>query len=431
MMAMMLLSSAYGIVDGLFVSNLIGKTALASVTVAMPLAMILSTLGMMMGTGGTALVGKLLGEKKDREANEAFSLIIYVAFALGVVAAVFGIAFMESAVRAFGVSDEMANLATIYGRIAIAPMPLFVCQFALETFSAASGKPQLGLYATILSALTNIVLDALFIAVFDWGIVGAAAATATAEFSAGALLLALFAAGKGGSLRLGRPAKDIGVITRAAYNGLSEMVGSIAMSAVAVAYNYQLLRLIGEDGVAAYGVIEYVAMLFGAILAGYCSGADPLMSYQYGAQNKVEIRSLFIHGFAILTVGGLAMVVLSQLFVHGLASLYVGYDDELLQLTESAYRIYCLSFAFVGVSMFGSAVFTALGNGTVSAIIAFAHTIVFEIGSILLLPMLVGAEGVWWSIVVAEIGSSIMVLAFLRVLGPRYGITLSKQAAAA
>lgn len=426
MMAMMLLSSVHGIIDALFVSNLVGKTALASVTVAFPFIIMLSALGTMMGTGGTALVGRLLGQKKDAEANAAFSLIIYVTLGIGVVGVIAGFFVIEPAVRALGSTEDMVELATIYSRIALLAMPLYMAQFALDSFAAASGKPQLGLYATIIAMVVNIVLDALFIAVFKWGIIGAAVATSIAEACAGTMLLVLFARGKAGTLRLGSPSKDFSVIGRSAYNGLSEMVGSIAMSVVAIAYNYQLLRFIGEDGVAAYGAIEYVAMLFGAILGGYCAGADPLMSYQYGAENKEEVRSLFVHGFGILTVGGICMVVLSQLLAPSLAGLFVGYDEALLERTVAAYRIYCLSFAFVGLAMFGSAVFTALGNGFVSAVIAFTHTILFETGSVLLLPHILGPDGIWWSIVVAEICASVLVVVLFWKLGPRYGITLGK-----
>lgn len=431
MMAMMLLSSIHGIIDALFVSNLIGKTALASVTVGVPFVIMLSALGTMMGAGGTALVGRMLGQKRNREASEAFSLIIYTTMGIGVGAAALGIIFMEDAVRALGSTEGMVQLATAYARIALVPMPIFMCQFALDAFSAASGKPQLGLYATIVAVVVNILLDTLFIAVLEWGIVGAALATAIAETCAGVLLLVLFARGKAGTLRLGKPSHNPRVLTESAYNGLSEMVGSLAMSVVAMAYNYQLLRFIGEDGVATYGAIEYVAMLFGAVLGGYCAGADPLMSYQYGAQNKTEVQSLFVHGFAILTVGGICMVILSQLFAPSLAKLFVGYDEALLQHTVSAYRIYCLSFAFVGLAMFGSAVFTALGNGLVSALIAFTHTLLFETGSVLLLPHVLGPDGIWWSIVVAEICASVLTVMLIWKLGPRYGITLrfpAKQA---
>lgn len=412
-MAMMALMSVYGIVDGLFVSNFVGKEAFASVTIAMPFVMILGTFGMMMGAGGSALVGHLLGAGKDAEANGAFSLIAYTTLALGAVAAVAGIALMEPVVRLMGAPESVVSLATTYGRIAIAPMPLFMTQYAFESFSATAGKPQLGLYATIVAGATNIALDALFIVVFHWGITGAALATGIAESASGLFMLAMFARGRGGMLKLGKPSGGVGVLTRAAGNGVSEMVASVAMSVVAVAYNFQLMRYFGEDGVAAYGAIEFAAMIFAAMLEGYCSGSAPLLSYQHGAGNAVEIRSLIRHGFIIMSLGGLAALALSQAFAPLLAQAFTGYDQGLSSLTERAFRIYSISFLFVGFTMFGSATFTALGNGAVSAAISFVHTLVFEVGSVMLLPGIFGPESIWWSIVVAETAASIVVLALV------------------
>ena len=421
-MGMMLLSSAYAIVDGLFVSNFVGKTAFASVTIMMPLVMILSTVGMMMGSGGSALVGRLLGARREQEANAAFSLIVCFTFGVGVVAAVIGLLFMEAFATALGANGDMVPLASAYGRVAFLSMPMFMIQYTLEVFSSTAGKPKLGLYSAATAGVVNIALDALFLGVFGWGIVGAAAATAIAEYAAAGLLVAFFLRGKAGYLKLGRPSRDWHVLAETSYNGLSEMVGSMAASVVAVAYNLQLMTYIGESGVAAYGVIEYAAMLFGAVLGGYVEGAAPLMSYQHGAQNDDEKRSLFVHGLGIVAVGGLAMFACSQLLAHPLAFAFTGYDAELLALAEGAFRTYSVSFLFFGFTMFGSSVFTALGNGTMSAIIAFVHTIVFEVGSVLLLPTIFGAGSIWWSITVAEVAATILTGAFLFALGPRYGL---------
>ena len=421
-MGMMLFTSCYGIVDGLFVSNFVGKTAFAAVTITMPFVMILSTVGIMMGTGGSALVGRLLGAKRKLEANEAFSLVAWTTFGIGVVAAVIGIAFMEPIVRLLGANDAMTPLATIYGRIAFLSMPMFMLQYTFEVFSATSGKPQLGLYSAIVAGLVNIALDALFLAVLGWGIVGAAVATTLAEYAAGTFLLIVFLRGRGGTLRLGRPSRDLRILARASYNGVSEMVGMMAASAVAVVYNLQLMAFIGESGVAAYGAIEYVAMLFTTLLGGYVEGTAPLMSYQHGAGNDVEKRSLLRHGLVFMLVGGLAMAALAQLLARPLAFAFTGYDADLFALTEHAFRIYCVAFIFMGFTMLGSSVFTALGNGTVSAIIAFVHTGVFEIGSVLLLPTLFGAESIWWAICVAEVAATALTSALLLKLGPGYGL---------
>lgn len=427
-MGMMLLTSTYAIVDGLFVSNFVGKTAFASVTIMMPLVMILSTVGMMMGTGGSALVGRLLGAKREQEANAAFSLIVCVTFGAGVIAAVIGLLFMEAFATALGADEAMVPLASAYGRIAFLSMPMFMIQYTLEVFSSTAGKPKLGLYSAATAGIVNISLDALFLGVFGWGIVGAAAATAIAEYAAAGLLIAFFLRGKAGYLKLGKPSRDWRVLAEASYNGLSEMIGSMATSVVAVAYNLQLMKYLGESGVAAYGVIEYISMLFGAILGGYVEGAAPLMSYQHGAQNDKEKRSLFRHGLGIVAVGGLAMFAVSHLLAQPLAFAFTGYDAELFAFTESAFRIYSVAFLFFGFTMFGSSVFTALGNGTVSAVIAFVHTIVFEVGSVLLLPAVFGAGSIWWSITVAEVAATILTGVFLLALGPHYGFFRKRAA---
>lgn len=421
-MGMMLLSSAYAIVDGLFVSNLVGKTAFASVTIMAPLVMILSTVGMMMGTGGSALVGRLLGAGREQEANASFSLIVCFTFAVGVIAAVIGVLFMETFAAALGANEDMVPLASTYGRIAFLSMPMFMVQYTLEVFSSTAGKPRLGLYAAATAGVVNIALDALFLGAFGWGIVGAAAATAIAEYAAAGLLVLFFWRGKAGYLKLGKPSRDWRVLARTSYNGVSEMVGSMAASIVAVVYNLQLMTYLGESGVAAYGVIEYVTMLFGAVLGGYVEGAAPLMSYQHGAQNDAEKHSLFARGLGIVTAGGLVMFALSHLLTHPLAFAFTGYDSELLTFTEGAFRIYSVAFLFFGFTMFGSSTFTALGNGTVSAVIAFVHTVVFEIGSIMVLPIVFGAGSIWWSITVAEVAATVLTGIFLFALGPRYGL---------
>ena len=426
-MGMMLLSSAYAIVDGLFVSNFVGKTAFASVTIMSPLVMILSTVGMMTGSGGSALVGRLLGAKQEKEANEAFSLIVCFTMGIGIVAAVVGLLFMEVFAKALGADEAMVPLASAYGRIAFLSMPMFMVQYTLEVFSSTAGKPKLGLYSAATAGIVNVSLDVLFLGVFGWGIVGAAAATAIAEYAAAGLLIVLFLRGKAGYLKLGIPSRDWHVLSQASYNGLSEMIGSMAASVVAVVYNIQLMTYLGESGVAAYGVIEYITMLFGAVLGGYVEGAAPLMSFQHGAQNDVEKSSLFKRGVIIVTIGGLAMFVLAHLFAHPLAFAFTGYDAELFAFTENAFRVYSVAFLFFGFTMFGSSVFTALGNGTVSAIIAFVHTLIFEVGSVLILPALFGPDSIWWSITVAEVSATILTGAFLLAFGPRYGLFCKRQ----
>ncbi len=421
MRAVFFVSSAYSIVDGLFVSNVVGKTALAPVTLIVPFIAILSTLGMMMGPGGSAVVGKLLGAGKTAEARRAFSSIVAAVFVAGTVAAVVGFVFMNRVVGLLGATGQMAAFAVTYGRIAFLSLPFMMLQYVFEMFSATSGKPGLGLASSVIAGVTNVVLDAVFLLVFKWGAAGAALATSISEYVAGIFMLVVFARGHAGTLRLVRPAADFRLFGRAAFNGLSEMMATMAASVVAIAYNFQLMRLLGEDGVAAYAVIEYASMFTGAVMGGFVEGVSPLMSYQHGAGNTVEKRSLFRRGLAITVMLGVGMFCTSQLVASPLAALFTSYDPELQHLATHAFRVYSVSFLLMGFADFGSAMFTAVENGKVSAAISFVDTIVFEVGAVLLLPLVLGAEGIWWAISVAEAAASLLVLVCLARFGRRYG----------
>ena len=418
-MAMMLFSSAYSAVDGLFVSNMVGKDALASVTIVMPFVVILSTLGIMMGAGGSAIVGQLLGAGKKEEANKAFSLIVLATFSVGLACSVVGIAFMDHVVALLGASSEVAPMAAFYGRIAFLSMPMSMITYVFEMLCATAGRPGLGLASSLTAGIVNIGLDVLLMGVMHTGIAGAAIATCAAEYASGILMLVLFAKGKVGVLR--RPQWRPDILARSAANGVSEMVGGAAMSVVAVAYNVQLMRLFGTDGVAAYAVIEYASMLIGAALGGLAEGMAPLMSYQHGANNREEKRSLFRNGALLTAVLGVAAFLAAQVLARPLASIFVGYDAALLDFTVDAFGIYSVAFLLVGATYFSSAMFTAVENGKVSALISFVHTFIFELGSVLLLPIVIGASGIWWSIVVAEAAAGCLTAALIARHAKGYG----------
>lgn len=420
-MAMMFVSSAYTIVDGLFVSNLVGKTALASMSLIFPFIMILSSLGIMMGAGGSAVVGQLLGAGDRKGANRAFSLIVLATFITGFVCTVFGIAFMDHVVVLLGGSAEMAPLASVYGRIVFLSMPMFMLTYVFEMFCSVAGKPGLGFLSALTAAVVNIGLDGLLMGVFGMGIEGAATATCLAEYSSAILMVVLFARGKAGALKLVRPCWDYRILSRSITNGVSEMVSCAAVSVVAVAYNLQLMSLFGPDGVAAYAVIEYASMLIGAAFGGLAEGMAPLMSYQHGAGNNREKRSLFANGATLTLLVGVVACALIQLLVRPLAFVFTGYDEGLMALTVHAFRIYSIAFLLMGVAYFGSAMFTSVENGKISALIAFVETFVFELGCVILLPMIVGADGIWWSIVVAEVAASVFTIGLLARYAMGYG----------
>ena len=421
-MAMVVFTSIYGIVDGFFISNYAGKTAFAAVNLIMPFIMILGTLGFMMGTGGSALVAQARGQGNNARANSYFSTIIWFSLIAGLLLATAGALLMQPVARALGASSEMLGECVLYGRISMISLAFFILQFAFQPLFATAGKPHLGFAITVASGLTNIVLDWLLVGVLGLEVVGAASATVASELLGGIVPLVYFLCPNSSFLRLGKPRADWRLIGKVCVNGSSEMMASIATSVVSMLYNFQLMAYLGEDGVSAYGVIMYAGMIFGAILQGYCMGTAPLMSYQHGAENSCEKRSLLRHAFAITGVMGVAMFALSQMCAAFVAQLFVGYDQGLCALTVHAFRTYALCLIFVNFSLVGSSTFTALGNGLVSAVISFAHTLVFECGAVLILPSLVGIDGIWYSVFVAEVASTILVVALFAKFGHRYGL---------
>lgn len=420
--AMMVFTSIYSVVDGLFVTNFVGKTAFAAVNLIMPFIMILGTLGFMMGAGGSALVAKTRGEGDDARANAYFSMIVYVTLGAGALLALVGFAFMEDVARLLGANGDMLPVCVLYGRISMLSLPLFMLQYTFQVLASTAGKPKVGLYATLASGISNMVLDFVFIAVLGWGVAGAAAATVIAEYVGGLAPLVYFARRNESYLKLGRPALDLRALGKTCANGSSEMMASIAMSVVSVVYNLQLMAFLGEDGVAAYGVIMYAFMIFAAIFEGYCMGCAPLMSYQHGARNTSEMRSLLAKSLRVVACGGIVMFALAELLAAPLAQIFTGYDAGLFALTVHAFRVYAFALCFMGISMYGSSLFTALGNGLVSALIAFLRTLVFEVGAVLLLPLVMGADGIWYSVIVAELVSFALTIVLLFWLSPYYGL---------
>ncbi|THG37303.1 MATE family efflux transporter [Adlercreutzia caecimuris] len=419
--AMMIFTSCYTIVDGFFVSNYAGKTALAAVNLILPPVMMLASFGMMIGTGGSALVAKTLGEGDNARARRHFSLLIIFAFVLGSVLAVGGWFFMEPTAAVLGATGHMAKDATLYGRMMMISMPFFILQYAFQSFFVTAGKPKYGFYVIVVAGVTNIVLDFLFVGLFGWGLVGAALATNIGELIGGGIPLVYFARKRSTPLYFVRPHLRWPVIGKACANGSSEMVTNIAMSMVGILYNWQLLRFIGEDGVAAYGVIMYTAMVFAAVFMGYSIGSSPLMSFQYGAQNHTEMRSLLWKSLGLIAVASVVMFLLGQTLAAPLSTIFVSYDAALLELTAKAYRLYALCFLFMGFAIYASAFFTALNNGLVSALISFLHTLVFQVAAVIVLPMLFGIDGIWLSVTIGDALTCLVAATLMIALSGRYG----------
>ncbi len=419
--AMMIFTSIYSVVDGFFVSNFAGKTAFAAVNFVMPLLMFLGAPGFMMGTGGSALVAKFLGEKRHEDANRTFSMLVYVSIGMGVVMTVLGLLALRPVAYAMGARDEMLDSCVLYGSIIAAAAMPFVLQMEFQSLFITAEKPHLGLVVTVAAGVANMVLDALFVGAFGWGLVGAAAATAISEGIGGLFPLIYFSRKNSSLLKLVPTKIDWRLILKVCGNGSSELMSNISMSLVGMLYNVQLIQYAGENGVSAYGVLMYVSMIFSGAFIGYAIGTAPVISYHYGAQNKEELKSLLRKSSLIIALFAAAMFALSQGLAHPLAKLFVGYDLSLMEMTEGAFHIYAYGFLFMGFSIYASSFFTALNNGLISALISFLRTLLFQAGAVLLLPLIWGLDGIWVSIVVAEVLAVVMSVVFIMAKRKKYG----------
>ena len=417
---MMVFTSIYGVVDGFFVSNFVGKTPFTAVNFIMPVLMILGAAGFMLGTGGGALIAKTMGEGKRKEANRLFSLVVYVGIGCGAVLAVLGLLLIRPAAAALGARGQMLENSVTYARIILCAIPAFVLQYEFQCLFATAEKPALGLYVTVAAGVTNMALDALFVAVFRWGLEGAAAATAVSQCVGGVIPLVYFARPNSSLLRLGKTKLDGKALWKTCTNGSSELMSSISTSVVSMLYNLQLLRYAGEDGVAAYGVLMYVSLVFQAVFIGYSVGTAPVIGYHYGAQNHEELRGLRRKSMAVVALFAAAMFAAAQLLGRPLSLLFVGYDAGLLELTAQAFFIFSFSFLFSGFAIFGSSFFTALNNGLVSAAISFLRTLVFQVAAVLIFPLIWKVDGIWMSIAAAEALAVAVTAAFLWALRKRY-----------
>ena len=410
---MMVFTSIYGVVDGLFVSNFAGKTSFAAINLVMPFIMVLGGIGFMIGAGGTALVAKVMGEGDAEKANRYFSMMILFTVLVGAVLTALGLVFMRPVALFLGATEQMLPSCVLYGRIVIGFTTAFMLQNVFQSFLIAAEKPKLGLLATVAAGLTNMALDALFIAGFRWGVAGAAIATGLSQCVGGLLPLIYFLRPNTSRLRLVRTKLEARTLANACANGSSELMSNISSSIVSIIYNFQLLHFIGEDGVSAYGVLMYVQFIFVAIFIGYSIGCAPIVGFHYGAQNYPELKNLLCISVRLMTGAGMVLAALAYGLASPLAKLFVGYDEGLYALTCHAFRLFSFAFLFAGFNIFASSFFTALNNGLISAVISFLRTLVFQTSSVLLLPLLFDVDGIWYAISVAEICATILSLIFL------------------
>ena len=417
---MMVFTSIYGVVDGFFVSNFVGKTSFAAVNLIMPFLMILGALGFMFGTGGSALVAKTMGEGDMTRAKRIFSLLIYTSAAVGAVIALVGILFLRPVAELLGAEGELLRDCVTYGRIILVALPAFMLQMEFQSFFITAEKPQLGLWATVAAGVINMVLDALLVGVFSWGLEGAALATGISQLVGGVIPLVYFSHPNSSLLALGKTNFDGHALLKTCINGSSELMSNISMSVVGMLYNLQLLKYAGENGIAAYGVLMYVGFIFASMFIGYSIGVAPVIGYHDGAQNHGEMKSLFRKSIVIVGAFSLCMVVSALVLASPLSHLFVGYDEALLNLTKSGFFVYAFAFLFMGYAIFSSGFFTALNDGVTSAIISFLRTVLFQVTAVLLLPLVLGIDGIWWSIVIAELMAVAVSAVFLWIKRGKY-----------
>lgn len=420
--AMMIITSIYSIVDGYFVSNFAGTTEFAALNIVWPALALVSAVGLMIGTGGSALVSRTFGEGDNERACAIFTHLIRICLEAGVLVTVLLFIFMKPVVVALGAEGGMVPLAVMYGRIVVVSMPLFILQMAFQSFYMTAERPELGTRMSILCGALNIALDALFIIGFGWGLLGAALGTTIALAAGGIYPLIFFSSKRNRThLRFVRVrGRDWKAIVKSCTNGMSEYVGNVALNVVSIGYNLQLMKYIGENGVSAYGIIMYVGFVFAAVFIGYNLCVSQVIAFNYGAGDKTELRSLLRKSLGLIAVAGLVMTTFAEIFAPSMSGLFVGYDPELCRLTQHALRIYMLSFLLCGFNMFCSAWFTALSNGLVSALVAFIRTLVFELATVFILPSIMGIDGIWCSVCVAEVLAFILAASLVWGFRKRY-----------
>ena len=418
---MMVFTSIYGVVDGYFVSNFVGKTPFAAVNLIMPFLMILGGVGFMIGTGGSALVAKYLGEQNNDQARRVFSMMLIVTLILGVSTSALGFIFAENVAQLLGADSELLPYCVTYARTCLIFNTMFMLQNVFQSFLVTAERPKMGLAVVIAAGCTNMLLDFLFIAVFELDVVGAALATGLSQTVGGLLPLIFFLRRNNGSkLHMVRTRLEFRPILQACANGASELMTSISSSIVSMLYNFQLLRLAGQDGVSAYGVLMYVQFIFAAVYIGYAIGTAPITGYNYGAQNHAELKNIRRKSIKVTLTAGVIMVIIAELLAPVLAGIFVGYDKELFDMTVHAFRLFSFTFLLSGFNIWCSSFFTALNNGAVSAAVSFLRTLVFQLAAVLILPIFLKLDGVWISVAFAEVCAFVISLLFLIAKKKKY-----------
>lgn len=410
---MMVFTSIYSVVDGLFVSNYVGKDPYTALNLIWPLIMGMGALGFMMGSGGSAIVAKTLGEGKSEDARRYFSMVVYVTIIGSLLLSAIGLIFIRPISIALGSTEELLPYSMLYGRILLISLTFFMLQNVFQSFFATAEKPKLGLLIIVIAGVSNMILDYVFIVVFQWGLAGAAIATAVSQVIGGGIPLFYFLRHNSSLLRLVVTRFELRPLWKACTNGSSELMTNLSSSLVNILYNLQLMKLTGQDGVAAFGTIMYVFFIFIAIYIGYAMGCAPLIGYHYGAGNHKELKNLLTKSLVLMGILGVLLTIAAEVLAAPLSRLFVGYDPELYALTCHAFRLYAFSFLVTGFNIYGSAFFTALNNGGISAAISFLRTLLFQVAMIYLLPIFFDLDGIWLAVTAAECLTLVITIIFL------------------
>ncbi len=409
---MMIFTSIYGVVDGIFVSNCVGSEAFAAINLIMPALMILGSIGFMIGTGGSAIVSKTIGEGDTKKANEYFSMLIYLIIVIGIILTIVGILFVRPISILLGAKGNILEDCVTYGRVLLIALTAFLLQNSFQSFLIVAEKPQLGLIISIISGVINMLLDFLLIYVFQLGVLGAALATAISQIIGVMVPFIYFVRKNSSKLRLTKTKFQLKPILKVCSNGSSEMVTNLSMSLVNMLYNLQLMKYAGSNGVVAYGIIMYVGFIFTGTYLGYSLGSAPIIGYHYGAGNKDELKNLLKKSLKLLLITSITLTAFAELLAKPLSRIFVNYDAELLAMTTNAIRLFAISYLISGLNIFASSFFTALNNGAVSATISFLRTFIFQIAMIYILPTFMGINGIWLAVVVAEMLALVVSILF-------------------
>ena len=409
---MIMISITYDVVDGYFVSNYIGKTAFSAVNIIYPFQLLLSMVGYMFGSGGSALIAAELGDGNQQNARLYFTAIIKAAAAIGVVLAVAGVLLLRPVAVMIGATPEILEYGLPYGRTLFLFLPIMILGYTFQSILITAEKPKLGLYISLGNLFSNALLDWLFVAVFKWGMVGAAVATGIGACLNGLVPLIYFARPNSSPLHFCKGRVQVKPLLKACGNGSSEMVNDMSTSLIFVLYNYQLLRMLGEDGVAAYGVTVFVEGIFAAVFYGLAMQATSIVGYHFGAKNYPELKSLLKNGIILNFISGILMFVLAQVSAPLISRIYVGYDETVYRLSVHAMRMYAFAFLLQGFNEYASAYFTGLNNGLVSGILAFTRTFLIQTVMILVLPLLLGTDGLWLAQAATEVFAAVIAIVF-------------------